>query len=749
MSIKALQEYTYCSKYARYNKEAKRRETWNEACDRVMNMHLKRYPQASEHIHWAFDLVKQKKVLGSARAMQFGGEPIERKNERLFNCCSSYCDRAKFFQETMFLLLCGCGTGFSVQKHHVNKLSNFHNNIGKLGKKIFIIPDSIEGWADALGILIACYINHPEYLNWKGYIPEFNYSLIRQKGSSLSSGVGKAPGPEPLRNSLEKIRTLLDETSQKFEKLRPIDAYDIVMHASDAVLSGGIRRSATLCMFSLDDLEMMNAKTGNWFIENPQRGRSNNSVVLLRNETSDNDFKKIIGSVKEFGEPGFIWVDDLESLYNPCVEINYIAYDEIGNSGWCFCNLCEINGKKTKTKEDFENAAKAGAIIGTLQAGYTDFHYLGDVTKKIADREALLGVSITGIMDNPSILLDPKIQRTVAKLVLDTNEWMAKLIDINPCARGTCVKPAGTSSSVLGCASGIHLHHAKIYFRLVQGNAMESPLQYFKLHNPLAVEKSVWSANGTDEVIRFCVEVPDGAKIKNDLSAIEMLKNVKLTQQNWVEYGTRKEKCVRPGLRHNVSNTINVKLEEWDEVSDFIYDNRKHFAGVSLLPVSGDKDYPQAPFTAVYTPKEIVQIYGDGSLMASGLIVDGLHAFDNNLWAACDAVLGLGKSLEEPKYPDIYNDENINYEDVSEWKEQHAIWTKKIDWIRRCKQFAERYCNNDIRLCTYLLKDVSNWKLWCDLNREYKDVDYSLMHEDTDETTPMEMLACSGGSCQI
>lgn len=740
MSLKALQDYTYVSKYARYNKSKKRRELWSEAQDRVCNMHISRFPHVEEEIRDAFAAAKSKHVLGSQRALQFGGTPILKKHSRIYNCIASYCDRPRFFQECFWLLLCGCGTGFSVQKHHIAKLPDFHSfRLNK--RKTFVIPDTIEGWSDSLGILIASYMPHEEFKEWYGYDIDFDFSNIRSAGSPLSSGVGKAPGAEPLKKALDIINNFIKEKLLQGQKrLRPVDAYDIIMHVSDAVLSGGVRRSATLCMFSYDDDEMVNAKTGNWFSENPQRARSNNSATLLRSKITREQFFDLVEKNKQFGEPGFIWVDDLEALFNPCVEIGLYAYDEKGNSGWQACNLCEINGRKIKTKEDFIYAAKAAAIIGTLQASYTKFDYLGEVSQKIIEKEALLGVSITGMMDNPEILFDPKIQKEMANLVVKTNREFAKKIGINPAARCTCVKPAGTTSCILGTSSGIHPHHAKRYLRRIQGNWMETPLQYFKKFNPMAVEKSVWSANGTDEVISFCVEVPKGAIVKNEMSAVSLLEHVLLTQRNWVSQGKNKELCTKEWLTHNVSNTINIRPEEWGDVANFIYDNRANFAGIALIPQSGDLDYPQAPFTTILNPSEIIKQFGDGSLFVSGLIVDGLKAFNNNLWAACDAILGLGETITEPiNDPDHfeYCEENIN------------SYYRKIKWISSAKKFATKYFEGNNKQMTYCLKCVYNWKLWCDLSREYVDVDYSLMIEEEDNTKGTQEWACSGGQCEL
>jgi intein/homing endonuclease len=844
---------------------------------------------------------------------------------------------------------------------------------------------------------------------------------------------------------------------------------------------------------------MIKAKTGNWQYENPQRARSNNSMLLIRSETTKEQFLSLMQSVKEYGEPGFIWAEDTETLYNPCCEISLYAYDEFGRSGWQVCNLCEINGKKIKSEEDFAIAAKGASALGTLQAGYDKFEYLGEVSENIIRKEALLGVSITGMMDNPDIIFNPEIQRRMAKLIVKTNEEMAAKIGINPAARCTCVKPSGcqtpntlvstqngilrlgeigdisgdqwqegynkvntdigkdssykffvngysqtkkillssgivlectpnhkyrvisrdgqyiwraaedigvgdvipyrlgeydggeyqklhsiffswnkntpfynrhnisqpgmldedlawlmglyfgdgsnhckgirihgnsddvtdlqkaariikkkfdidanisndnrrgkgvslyansvqivawlkanglcknksrdlvfplairispktvikafidgyaaadgcdksmrgrsycttspqfaqdlvvilrsigidckmrltpptatskgrnmrywvqhrkgkngninknrkwireawlaleknslddfsadkvvqvvdsmavtcdievsdsatylansyvshnTTSCILGTASGVHPHHAKRYFRRVQGNALEPVLQYFKVHNGHAVEKSVWAANDTDEIITFTVEVPDGAKTKNQLSACELLEYIKLTQQNWVAAGKVKERCVKDWLTHNVSNTISVRANEWDEVANYIYNNRKWFAGISLLSESGDLDYPQAPMCRVRTAKEILQEYGDGALMASGLVVDGLHAY-GDLWKACDSVLGVTDIGEAPSNGEFQN------------------WFAKSDWIRRVKQFADRYCENDIKRTTYLLKEVNNYKLYLDLQRNYKDVPYEELIEEENNTKPMELLACHGGACLI
>lgn len=1118
MSVKELQKYTYFSKYARYNKSAKRRETWEEAVGRMKNMHLRRYPKVAEEIEFAFDYVKEQKVLGSQRALQYGGEPIERKHARIYNCCVSYCDRLRFFQESFWLLLCGCGTGFSAQRHHVAKLPPFspfrawgRHDVATLPTKTYVVPDTIEGWGDALGVLLSSYFCDPVFPEYANCNVEFDYSQVRVKGSLLSSGAGKAPGPEPLKNSLEKIRKLLDRClSEGRECLRPIDAYDIVMHASDAVLSGGVRRSATICMFSDDDEEMLHAKTGNWFLENPQRARSNNSVLLLRGKTTRERFLEIIKSVKEFGEPGFVWADSTEIVLNPCcfdpdtriatndglvrvedlyksgtenivvsdlrvgkgdeygaknfgttlrpaskailtqkqadlyevvtehgnvlrvtanhkfptaahgrlelrdlnvgdtillqsgegkfgtvgsyqhgliaglvagdgtvcdqdvfidvwetdfgshetigdvvndmpeVKEHYMPYKwqdqtpsvngmmkkrmggrrlrrvlenvgitspyslkdrvpesvwqgsrsmvigylhgliytdgsiqyqdrgsrtslnlritqankplledvqalllnfgivsrlyhradagprmmpdgkggyksyectdvyelvvnrpnliklmetislfgrkrdvaegvinavghrcrkperyvtkiksiravghkdvycleepeanclianglvtgnceigmwpvdvETGLSGWQMCNLSEINGKLVKSKEDFCLAAVAAAIIGTLQAGYDEFAYLGEVTERIVRREALLGVSITGMMDSADVLFNPEYQKMAAELVSFTNKQLAAKMGINPAARTTCIKPSGTASCLLGCASGIHLHHARRYMRQVQANKMETPYLAFSAINPHAWEDSVWSANKTDAVITFCCEVPEDAKIKSDMDAVEFLSHVKLTQNNWVHYGKNPDLCTQPWLSHNVSNTITVRDNEWGDVGNYIFDHQESFTAVSLLGMSGDKDYPQAPFQAVYDQDTIERTYGSVTAQkAAELVQQGLEAFPS-LWVACDTVMS--------------DDLLRGVLDAADGKAAWAIAVRL--WADTCEWFG-----GDRKLATYCLKDVYNLAKFERLRANYREVDYTAVTEAEDNTKPAETLACSGGTCEL
>ena len=743
MSITALQDYVFTSKYSRYIPEKLRRETFEEAVDRVIDMHRRHFAAKGIPVDDLLKIceaaMKNRLMLGSQRAMQFGGDPILRKHARIYNCTTSYCDRPRFFQEALWLLLCGCGVGFSVQTHHVAKLPA----IGRpgSGSATFAVPDTIEGWSDALGALLSSYFTSDQPIPaFAGKTVAFDYSQVRPKGRPISSGMGRAPGPEPLKRSLELIRKLLDQRlAAGINRMRPVDAYDILMHASDAVLSGGVRRSATICLFSPDDELMATAKTGNWFNENPQRARSNNSAMLLRGPTTRESFHKLMKSVREFGEPGFVFTDNLEATFNPCGEIG--LYPQIdGQSGFAFCNLCEINMGRVDSEAKFREACEAAAILGTLQSDYTDFGYLSEASTRIARRESLLGISMTGMMEHPAIAFDPALQRKMAAHILAINATVATRIGVNPTARATCVKPAGTTSCILGTSSGIHPHHSRRYLRRAQANEDELLVDFYKAQNPLAVEKSVWNPNGTDVVLNFCVEAGPDALTKQDVTAVELLERVKLTKENWIDAGKVVERCAQPWLSHNVSNTISVKDDEWERVEAFIYANRQIFAGISLLSDGGDLDYPQAPFCEVLTAQEIVDAYGVGAIMSSGLIVDGLHAFDDNLWAACDCALGRGEDLETPT-PKIYP--KRVYEAIE------AVREGKKDWVRRAHKFAENYFDRDMIKMTRCLKRVHNCKLWEDLTRTAAPVDYTQMIERQDNTVVSATIACAGGKCEI
>lgn len=722
---KFLSETKFYEGYARYDDVKQRYETWDEAVDRVMDMHKEVYAdkmndKLSAFIDEATTAYKEKRVLGAQRALQFGGEQLLKHQMKMYNCTSSYADRPEFFGEFFYILLCGAGAGFSVQKHHVAKLPTIQPRTKQ--PKTHVVEDSIEGWAEALDVLMSSYFagggKHPDFEGRKVY---FDLTNIRPKGSKISGGF-KAPGPEPLRLGLDKIEYILQgiALSSKGARLRPIHVYDICMHAADAVLSGGVRRSATICLFSPDDDEMAKAKTGNWFIDNPQRGRSNNSAVIVRKDATREQFHELMQSIKQFGEPGFVFVESTEHTTNPCVEIG--MYPQIdGKSGWQGCNLTEINGGMCVDEESFYKACRAGAILGTLQAGYTNFKFLSDVSKQIFDREALLGVSITGWMNNPKILFDEKILEKGAEIVRQVNREMAALLRINAAARTTCVKPSGNASVLLMTASGIHAEHAPMYIRHIQLNKETEVAQLIKKTNPYMVEESVWSSTKSDYVVAFPVVARKGSLYKEELIGVKHLELVAKAQKHWVNAGTNVELCADPNVRHNVSNTIMV--DDWDEVEEFVFNNRHSFAGISFISMSGDKDYAQAPNTKVVDAKEIVKTYGTGAVFASGLVVEALKAF-SGLWIACMTANGYGE--------DISSEDNVNL--------------LKKDWVRRFDKYALNYFKGDKKQAEYCLKDVYNLHKWEKIQQNLVEVDWvdQLVEKKFIDIDTMGAAACVG-----
>lgn len=726
-----LSQTKFYDSYSRYVDDENRYESWDESVDRVMSMHRGYYKdKISEALEKEFTKAtvayKEKRVLGAQRALQFGGDQLLKHQMKMYNCTSSYVDRASFFGEYFYILLCGAGAGFSVQHHHVNKLPTVQER--KKQAKGYIVEDSIEGWASALDVLMSSYFveggTHPEF---EGRRVFFDLTNIRPKGAKISGGF-KAPGPDGLRQALDRIEYLIQGVvmgSKEPVQLRPIHVYDIAMHCADAVLSGGVRRSATICLFSPDDDEMMNAKTGNWFTDNPQRARSNNSAVIVRKETTKEQFMNIMDSIKQFGEPGFVFVESTEHTTNPCVEIGMFPQID-GQSGWQGCNLTEINGGQCVDEESFYKACEAAAILGTLQAGYTNFTFLPDTTKAIFDREALLGVSVTGWMNNPDILFDSKILEKGAEIVKETNKRIAELLGINAAARTTCVKPSGNASVLLGTASGIHAEHSERYIRNVQLNKDSEVAQVIAKNNPEMVEDSVWSANGTDWVVSFPITPKTGSILKDKLIGVKHLDLVKKAQNHWVNAGKNPELCADPTVSHNVSNTILV--EDWDDVAEYVYSNRDHFAGISFLSTSGDKDFNQAPNTEVIDAEKMVEKYGVAAVLASGLVVDGLAAFDD-LWAACMTAQGYG-------------------EDISAENSKNTL---KKDWVRRFESFADKYLEGNKKKTEYCLKDAHLIHKWQKIERSYQQIDWisELSEKKFTDVDTLGAAACAGGACEI
>lgn len=570
ISNKILSDITVHMKYARYLDDMKRRENWYELVTRNMEMHIKRHPELREEILNAYQYVYDKKVLPSMRSMQFAGKPVEVSPNRVFNCAYCPIDDIRVFGEIMFLLLGGTGVGFSVQSHHVEKLPSIKKPNPKRSRR-FLVGDSIEGWADAITALIKSYFNGTSSLR-------FDFSDIRAKGARLVTSGGKAPGAQPLRECLVKVEGIL-QTKEDGDQLIPIEVHDVVCHIADAVLAGGIRRAALISLFSVDDEHMLASKTGRWWEENPQRGRANNSVVLMRHRADYELFLSLWERVEASGagEPGFYFTNDKEWGCNPCCEIALRPYQ--------FCNLTEVNVSNVDTQEEYEARSKAAAFIGTLQASYTDFHYLRPVWKRNTEKDYLIGVSMTGIASGKVLQMNMK---AASQAVKAENARVAELIGIKPASRCTTTKPAGTTSLVLGTSSGIHAWHGDYYIRRIRVGKNESIYSYLRENHPSLVEDEFFRPHDT-AVISIPQKSPNGAITRNE-SALELLERVKLVHQQWIKPGHRKGQNT-----NNVSATVTVKLDEWKDVGQWMWDNRKFYNGLSILPHS-EHTYKQPPF---------------------------------------------------------------------------------------------------------------------------------------------------------
>lgn len=906
-SRKEIGDYIFVSKYARTVNGKK--ETWDQSVDRVMDMHYRHLAddmaikegnekEIDSYLKFAEKLYHDQVILGAQRALQYGGDSLLKNHSRNFNCTGSYIDRIEFFQELMHLLLCGAGAGYSVQRVHTEKLPKLKGVDEKSDPVNIVIDDSIEGWAFAVGEVVKVhYLGLPSI--------NFDYSLIRPKGSFISGGF-KAPGPEPLKKCIEKLNKVLRKI--KGRKATPFELHRMACIIADAVISGGIRRSALLCQFDADDEEMLNCKIGNWFSEYPELARANNSAVILPN-TAKETYDKIFESIKEFGEPGLVFLSHKDVVYNPCcftgdmrlltgsgymkfsdlvssthkkddyyltlinkdgerkrgrvwsvgychviklvfdngrkiectpdhrfmlqdgsecVASNLIGkivkgfdnmdskciemydggdieevYDfeildeghwgvvngliahncEVGmfpkfrnkdgvhESGFSFCNLTEINGAKIKTKEQFLDACKGAAILGTIQASYTNFKVLSPVSKKIAERDALIGVGITGMCENPEILFDPQLQEEGARVVKEMNRRVADLIGINHAARTTVIKPSGNSSQLLGCtSSGIHKFHFKRFIRNIQAANTEQALQHVKEVNPAMVRPSVYNKEG-ESVISFPVELDDNVLTSEDSSALDFLKLVKLTKEHWIEVGTNfdhpfyKEYPEMKDLRMNVSNTCTVKDDEWEEVREYVWKNRDVFSGISFLPKGGDLIYPQAPYTSVLDEKELAERYGAGAILAGGLIVDGLAVFNDDLWLACDVAMGrnnhhltlIDKDISEFILSHLKDGKllvevnGVMISDVNAISSHlQSIVDKKVDWVRRFKNFATKYLDGDLSRTEFCLKHVSLFHRWQKL-KGMKHVDWESVswNEEWVDAGSTVAQACSGGTCEL
>ena len=589
---KILSDITVHMKYSKYLDSENRRENWNEICERNMQMHLKQFPEQVPMIKEIYEnFVKTKKILPSMRSMQFAGKPAEISPNRIYNCAYMPIDDIAAFSEGMFLLLGGTGVGFSVQKHHITSLPEIRKpNFDR--QRRYLIADSIEGWADAVKILLECYTGK------RLSTPQFDYSDIRPKGSLLKTSGGKAPGAGPLRECLVKVENMLQDMPNG-HKIKPIQAHDIMCHIADSVLAGGIRRAALISLFSADDNEMLSAKVGHWWENNPQRGRANNSAVLLRHRIDNSFFWDLWRRIRASGsgEPGIYFSNDKDWGTNPCCEIALRPFQ--------FCNLVEVNVSNVENQDDLNERVTAASYLATLQASYTDFHYLRDIWKQTTEKDALLGVSMTGIASNKVSLLDLE---HASYLVKKTNAELSEAMGINPAARTTCIKPAGTTSLVLGTSSGIHAWHSQYYIRRIRVGKNEAIYSYLNLNFPDLVEDEYFNP-AEQAVISIPQKSPEGSILRNE-EVFDLLERIKRFSIRWVNPGHK------DGLNsHNVSATVSIKEDEWDGVGAWMWMNRHYYNGLSVLPYDGGT-YIQAPFESITKEKyeELLTNLGDINL---------------------------------------------------------------------------------------------------------------------------------------
>jgi len=571
-SNKLLSDIVAFRTYAKYIPHLQRRETLQETTNRVMNMHLEKFPKLSSEITKSFSLIHDLKIMPSMRSMQFSGEAVMSNNARSYNCSFVHISYERVFSEILFLLLSGVGVGFSVQKRHVSQLPSVRK---PKEEGYFRVHDSIEGWAQALNILMDSYFN-------SGIRPDFDFSSIRPKGSYLVTTGAKAPGSEPLRHMLIEVDKVLQNSIGK--KLRPIEVHDIICLIADCVLAGGIRRAALISLFDKDDEELLKCKSGTWWEKYPYRARANNSVVLHRQETTKEEFEYVMKMCEDSkaGEPGLFWTNDYDIGCNPCAEISL-------NSNQ-FCNLVSINQTGITSEKEFFKRIKAATIIGTIQASYTNFPYINEKWKSITEKEALLGVSFTGVADNMNFIT-PELLKQGAKLVLQTNEEIAKKIGINLSARTTTVKPEGSVSTIVGSSSGVHDRHSKYYIRRIRMNENDPLSKYLKYAIPDLVEKDIFSETGV--VVSIPQESPKNSITRDMTSALDLLKRVNMYNVNWIKEGHR-----YGSNTHNCSVTISVKDNEWKELTEEMWNTRDYYTGIALLPYDGGT-YQQAPFEEI------------------------------------------------------------------------------------------------------------------------------------------------------
>jgi ribonucleoside-diphosphate reductase alpha chain len=578
------------SRYAKWVEAEGRRETWGETVDRYfsfMTNHLKEnhnYIPNEKLVAELKEFVFERNVMPSMRAVMTSGAALERDNVAGYNCAFLPVDSPRSFDETMYILMCGTGVGFSVEYKYINKLPAVPEKLEK-SDTVIVVEDSKQGWAKAYRELLA--------LLWTGHIPAIDVSKVRPAGARLKTMGGRSSGPQPLVN-------LFDFTIAKFKSaagrnLKPIECHDIMCKIGEVVVVGGVRRSAMISLSNINDIEMAQAKSGNWWEASPQRALSNNSVAYSRKPEMEQfiaEWKSLYDS--KSGERGIYNVaaaqaqaakygrrdPDIHYGTNPCSEIILRPYQ--------FCNLSEVVLRENDTKKDIQRKVELATILGTWQSTLTDFKYLRKIWKDNTEEERLLGVSLTGqfghkFMSGKEDLVSLEaFLMTLRELARAQNKNEAEKIGIPESAAITCVKPSGTVSQLVGVSSGMHAWHSPYYIRTVRGSKGD-PISTFLKEVGIPVEDDVMKPNDT-YVFSFPIKAPEGAIVRNDLTAIDHLNIWLVYQRAWCE--------------HKPSITVSVKEDEWMEVGAWVYKNFDEVSGISFLPHS-EHTYKQAPYQEI------------------------------------------------------------------------------------------------------------------------------------------------------
>jgi ribonucleoside-diphosphate reductase alpha chain len=574
------QQYIALSRYARWIPELNRRETWKETVDRYMQnvvsdkVNKDTYKQLEDAIY-------NLNVMPSMRAMMTAGPAMERDNTCAYNCSYLAVDDPKCFDEAMFILLCGTGVGFSVERQYISKLPEVPDELYKSDTTI-VVSDSKEGWAKALRQLIS--------LLYAGEIPKWDTHKVRPAGAKLKTFGGRASGPEPL----EDLFTFTCETfvAAKGKKLSSIQCHDLLCYIAQVVVVGGVRRSATISLSNLSDDRMRHAKSGDWFVLNPQRGLANNSVsysekpdmetflrewlALVESKSGERGIFSRVASKKQAAKNGRRDPDH-EFGTNPCSEIILRPNQ--------FCNLTEVVVRNDDDLDTLTNKTRLATILGTIQATYTKFPYLRKIWQRNTEEERLLGVSMTGIMDNKLVSTGKDAKEILEQLrdvSIQTNKEFSKRLGIPQSAAITCVKPSGTVSQLVDASSGIHTRHSQFYIRTVRGDNKD-PLTRFLMDSGVPSEPCAMKPD-TTTVFSFPTKAPKGCVTRNDLNAIEQLEVWLMYQRHWCE--------------HKPSVTITVREEEWLECGAWVFKHFDEMSGVSFLPHS-DHSYKQAPYQEI------------------------------------------------------------------------------------------------------------------------------------------------------